>query len=226
MWDENKPGNLIRSLKYDAFSVQHIIDADKYVEGEKLGYDLCGSYAPFCKVCSRWADNPCVTAFYVSRRMNEVCPMLDSTGLDDARIIQAVTDVDKYLASEDFGMDLCGRYAPFCAVCDKSQPFPCGQAYLRLKAVEGFSTKALTAQAGGQLVINMGWNDELTHALEEALNAEVEAMPVAEHAAVAADAGETALVVKEPRRGFKIGTAKRRRVQDGDTAESQTSEQN
>ena len=97
---------------------------------------------------------------------------------------------------------------------------------LKVKAVEGFSTKALTAQAGGQLVINMGWNDELAHALEEALNAEVEAMPVAENAAVAADAGETALVVKEPRRGFKIGTAKRRRVQDGDTAESQTSEQN
>ena len=87
--------------------------------------------------------------------MSTVCPMLDATGLDDARVVQAVTDVDKYLASQSLGLDLCGRYAPFCAVCDKSQPAPCGQAYLRLKAVENFSTKAVATQSGGELVINM-----------------------------------------------------------------------
>lgn len=217
MWDDTKPCKLIKALeRLDSFSLQHIIDADKFVEGEKLGYDLCGTYAPFCKVCSKWVDNPCVTAYRINERMSEVCPLLDATGLDDARIIQAVTDVDKYFASQDFGMDLCGRYAPFCAICDKTQPFPCGQAYLRLKAVEGFSTKALTAQEGGQLVINIPrWDDALTQVLEEAVSAEVETLPVVQNggALAAASATTDQITATAPRRGFRIGTARRRRPQ-------------
>ena len=226
MWDETKPVKLMGALSYDAFSMQHIIDTDKYVAGEILGYDVCGKYAAFCKVCDKTVANPCVTAYRISQRMETVCPMLDSAEIDDARVVQAVTDVDKYLASEGFGIDLCGRYAPFCAVCDKSEPFPCGQAYLRLKAVENFSTKALAAQEGGQLVVNMPrWDDALTQALEDASasvndvaevpdGSEIVAAPLSELDSVqtvALESGsESTVTVTAPRRGFRIGTARRR----------------
>ena len=226
MRDETKSMKLIGALSYDSYSLQHIIDVDKYVAGEELGYDVCGTYAPFCKACSKSVANPCATAYRINERMSSVCPMLDSTGADDARVVQAVTDVDKYLASEGFGLDLCGRYAPFCAVCDKSQPMPCGQAYLRLKAVENFSTKALAAQEGGQLVVNMPrWDDALTQALEDASasvndvaevpdGSEIVAAPLSELDSVqtvALESGsESTVTVTAPRRGFRIGTARRR----------------
>ena len=60
MWDETKPVKLMGALSYDAFSMQHIIDTDKYVAGEILGYDVCGKYAAFCKVCDKTVANPCV----------------------------------------------------------------------------------------------------------------------------------------------------------------------
>lgn len=203
MWDETKPVKLMGALSYDAFSMQHIIDTDKYVAGEILGYDVCGKYAAFCKVCDKTVANPCVTAYRISQRMETVCPLLDSAEIDDARVVQAVTDVDKYLASEGFGIDLCGRYAPFCAVCDKSEPFPCGQAYLRLRAVENFSTKAVTAQVGGELAVNVPrWDDALTQALAESSS------EGADIAAARTDVAET--VVEAPRRGFRIGVARRR----------------
>ncbi len=215
MWDENRPLKLIKALSFDAFSMQHIIDTDKYFAGEINGADMCGIYAPFCKCCSKWVENPCITAYKIYERMNTVCPMLEATGLEDARVVQAVTDVDKYLASEGIGIDLCGRYAPFCAVCDKNQPFPCGQAYLRLRAVEGFSTKALAAQVGGELVINMPrWDDALTQALDEAVVVESEQADTQkeEQPVAAAAAPEAEITVEEapPRRAFRIGTARRR----------------
>ena len=89
MWDETKPVKLMGALSYDAFSMQHIIDTDKYVAGEILGYDVCGKYAAFCKVCDKTVANPCVTAYRISQRMETVCPMLDSAEIDDARVVQA-----------------------------------------------------------------------------------------------------------------------------------------
>ena len=202
MWDKNKPLKLADALCYDAYIMQHIIEVDKYVACEQLGYDLCGNYAPFCSVCEKWVPNPCSTAYRISERMAFICPFLDSTGADDARVVQAVADVDKYLASEGLGVDLCGRYAPFCAVCDKSQPFPCGQAYLRLKTAENFSTKALVAQEGGELIINVPrWDEALTQVLEA---------DGTEKNEIVAEDNET----KESKpRSFRIGVA-RRRVND------------
>ena len=172
MWDETRPLKLFKALSFDDFSMQHIIDTDKYYAGQINGGDMCGKYAPFCKYCSKWVETPCVTAYRIYERMSTVCPMIDATGIDDARVVQVITDVDKYLASEKFGLDLCGRYAPFCAVCNKAQPAPCGQAYLRLKAVEDFSTKAIATQAGGELVINVPrWDDSLTQVLDDEVTA-------------------------------------------------------
>lgn len=167
MWDKNKILKLADVLCFDACTIQHIIDTDKYVSGEKLSCDPCGNYAPFCAICTKWAANPCSTAYRIGERSQLIPLFIDSTGSDDARTVQSVVDVDKYLASKGFGVDLCGRYAPFCAVCDKSQPFPCGEAYLRLKTAENFSTKALVAQEGGLLTLNAPrWDEALVQVLE------------------------------------------------------------
>ena len=82
MWDENRPMKLIGALRYDSVAMQHIIDTDKYIEGDKLGTDLCGSYAPFCRVCNKADSTPCATAYEVSERMDFVCPLIRSTGLN------------------------------------------------------------------------------------------------------------------------------------------------
>lgn len=218
MWDENKPVQMMKALWFDSFTMQHVIDAEKYIEGNKVGRDLCGSFAPFCKVCAKWVKNPCVTAYRINERMNVVCPMLDAACADDAAVVQAIVDMDKYLASQSLGVDLCGRYAPFCAVCNKDDDLPCGQAYLKYKAIEGFSTKALTSQSGGELVISMPrWDDALTQALEETVaEAPSEAVADKQSAETAvAEAAPAEKSVEEPaekpaRRGFRIGIARRR----------------
>ena len=207
MWDENRPMKLIGALRYDSVAMQHIIDTDKYIEGDKLGTDLCGSYAPFCRVCNKADFTPCATAYEVSERMDFVCPLIRSTGLNDAEVIQKVIDMDKLVGSEKLGVDLCGRYAPFCKVCDKQQHSPCGNAYLRYMAVQEFSTKALTEQSGGQLVVNAPrWDDALTQALEE-----VEAQPSEEVAEQPVQPEQVAVPEQRPARGFRIGIARRHR---------------
>lgn len=206
MWDKNRPMKLIDTLRYDDASMQHIIDADKYIEGAKLGCDLCGEYAPFCTVCNKSDAYPCITAYAVKGRMEFVCPLINATGLDDPDVIQKVIDVDKLIGSEKLGIDLCGRYAPFCAVCDKSQPSPCGNAYLRFKAVQEFSTKALTAQTGGQLVVNVPrWDEALTQSLEEPAVSEEQA----DQPEQVAEPAATEPVEEKPKRGFRIGVARR-----------------
>lgn len=37
MWDETRPLKLMKALSFDAFSMQHIIDTDKYFAGEING---------------------------------------------------------------------------------------------------------------------------------------------------------------------------------------------
>lgn len=167
MWYKNNLLKLADVLCFDVSKIQHIIDADKYVLGEKNSCDPCGNYAPFCAVCTKWAFNPCSTAYRISERSRLIPLFIESTGAEDVRAVQTVVDLDKYIASEAFGVDLCGRYAPFCSVCDKTQPFPCGEAYFRLKTAENFSTTALVAQEGGILAINAPrWDEALVQVLE------------------------------------------------------------
>lgn len=51
--------------------------------------------------------------------------------------LQSVIDNDKYKCSMAINKDLCGEYAPFCAICDKSVKFPCAVAYVNMKKAEG-----------------------------------------------------------------------------------------
>ena len=203
MWDKNRPLKLADALCFDAHTLQRIIDVDKFAASRKFGVDLCGNYAPFCSVCDKQVSDPCSTAYRVNARIPLIESFFESTGADDASVIQAVADVDKYLASEGFGLDLCGRYAPFCAVCDKSQPFPCGTAYLKMKNAENFATKALVTQAGGELMANV---PQLDDALTQVLESDAEdAENTADGKAAADKAAEDTSDVR-----IRIGIAKRR----------------
>lgn len=55
--------------------------------------------------------------------------------------IQQVIDNDKFLNSQKFKADLCGKYAPFCNNCDKTVPQPCAVAYVRMKIKEGLEVE-------------------------------------------------------------------------------------
>ena len=46
--------------------------------------------------------------------------------------LQHVIDVDKWLASERAGRDLCGTMT-WCTLCVKGEMFPCAKAQLREK---------------------------------------------------------------------------------------------
>ncbi len=51
--------------------------------------------------------------------------------------LQQVIDIDKYANSSELGRDLCGEYAPFCFLCDKSLHCPCAVAYVKMRQHEG-----------------------------------------------------------------------------------------
>lgn len=56
---------------------------------------------------------------------------------DNLEKIQSVIDNDKYICSTVLSRDLCGEYAPFCSLCDRSMSTPCAVAYLRMMQAEG-----------------------------------------------------------------------------------------
>lgn len=47
--------------------------------------------------------------------------------------LQQKCDVEKWVASETAGRDLCGEAFEFCAFCDKSLEFPCAKAAALMK---------------------------------------------------------------------------------------------
>lgn len=64
----------------------------------------------------------------------------------DLKRIQAIIDKDKYACSTMLGRDLCGQYAPFCDLCDRSMPNPCAVAFVRMRQSEDTRSEvALTA---------------------------------------------------------------------------------
>jgi hypothetical protein len=82
---------------------------------------------------------------------NENTPMdllnnlpLDLNAQNEAEI-QMVIDQHKYEQSAELNCDLCGVYAPFCQVCDKSANFPCARAYIASKQKEVNSVEVTTS---------------------------------------------------------------------------------
>lgn len=55
--------------------------------------------------------------------------------------IQEVIDKDKYINSFERQQDLCGQYAPFCEICDKSIMYPCAVAYVKMMQAKGMEVE-------------------------------------------------------------------------------------
>ncbi len=68
MWDNQTPLQLLntfpRVLETEHLEkLQRLIDADKYKNQLIGGYELCGSYAPFCDGCDKEQKYPCAVAY-------------------------------------------------------------------------------------------------------------------------------------------------------------------
>ena len=68
MWDENKVLDLLKDMPQvlsddNLFDIQKLIDDNKYWNSQKLKHDLCGIYAPFCKICDKTVLTPCAVAY-------------------------------------------------------------------------------------------------------------------------------------------------------------------
>lgn len=68
MWDENKVLELLKDMPQvltdeNLCEIQEIIDDNKYWNSRKLKHDLCGTYAPFCKICDKTVLTPCAVAY-------------------------------------------------------------------------------------------------------------------------------------------------------------------
>lgn len=68
MWNENAPLELLKELpsvlnEANLARIQSVIDYDKFINSAESGYDLCGSYAPFCNGCDKTVVHPCAVAY-------------------------------------------------------------------------------------------------------------------------------------------------------------------
>lgn len=64
--------------------------------------------------------------------------------------IQTVIDNDKFICDSMLGRNLCGEYAPFCKLCDKSMAFQCAVAYIRMRQAEGAKLEIAIADDGAE----------------------------------------------------------------------------
>lgn len=68
MWNENAPMELLKGMpevinEANLARIQSTIDIDKIINSTDYGYDLCGTYAPFCKNCDKEGQYPCAMAY-------------------------------------------------------------------------------------------------------------------------------------------------------------------
>jgi hypothetical protein len=68
MWNENAPLELLKELPTvlndaNLARIQSVIDYDKFINSLEYGYDLCGSYAPFCEGCDKTQKSPCAVSY-------------------------------------------------------------------------------------------------------------------------------------------------------------------
>ncbi len=68
MWNETAPSELLKEMPMvindgNLERIQSLIDYDKFINSAECGYDLCGSYAPFCKGCDKTRYCPCAYSY-------------------------------------------------------------------------------------------------------------------------------------------------------------------
>lgn len=75
MWNENAPLELLKGMPEvindaNLARIQDVIDIDKFVNSSECGYDLCGTYAPFCNGCDKSVQYPCAVS-YIKMKQTE-----------------------------------------------------------------------------------------------------------------------------------------------------------
>ena len=90
MWNENSALELLKSMpeklsQEDLALLQGVLDADKYVISAANGRDMCGEFAPFCKICNKEGSTPCATA-YVNMKRGEGLNYKFASECDDETI--------------------------------------------------------------------------------------------------------------------------------------------
>lgn len=126
-------------------------------------------------------------------------------------VIQSVIDKDREICRTMLGHDVCGQYAPFCALCDKSMATPCAVAYIRMKQTEGVHIEiVITDDQAERIAPSEAKLAEETlvaeSIAEEHLEIEVEA--AAEEVAITEAIEEPK--VEPPKRRIRIATLKRK----------------
>ena len=202
---------MLKTLRYDSVALQHIIDVDKYIASDKEACDLCQSYMPYCAFCNKWVKNPCSMAFFVGEHFLAVCGIIDQCGVTEPAVVQAIIDVDKYLVSETVGFDVCGRYAPFCAVCNKSVTNPCANAYFRYMSL-GLGTELPKIEPKTEQIVSVSAATAAVAATAYEPEISVDAQPYmipAESSDAAGLLGDGAIIPTR-RAGIRIARARRR----------------
>lgn len=83
MWNENAPLELLKGMPEvindaNLARIQNIIDIDKIVNSSECGYDLCGTYAPFCNNCNKDVQHPCAVAYVRMKQSEGMAVKLES----------------------------------------------------------------------------------------------------------------------------------------------------
>lgn len=87
--------------------------------------------------------------------------------LDNLRRIQEVIDKDKYINSLRLNGDLCGKYAPFCDICDKSVKYPCAVSYVKMMQERGLEVEISEEVFTPEIVVEEGTVSEPVEPIEE-----------------------------------------------------------
>lgn len=83
MWNDNAPLELLKGMPEvindaNLARIQGVIDIDKIVNSTECGYDLCGSYAPFCETCNKEVQYPCAVAYIKMKQAEGMSVKLES----------------------------------------------------------------------------------------------------------------------------------------------------
>lgn len=102
MWDENKTLEVLKDMPTvlsdeNLFAIQKVIDDDKYWNSKKLKQDLCGIYAPFCKMCDKSVLTPCAVAYVRMKIAEGMQLQMENvpTEIDESEIIAPVPEVEQ-----------------------------------------------------------------------------------------------------------------------------------
>lgn len=98
MWDENKVLELLKDMPQvltdeNLCEIQKLIDDNKYWNSQKLKKDLCGIYAPFCKICDKTVLTPCAVA-YVRMKIAEGMELKMENVSNEIPCIEAVKEIE------------------------------------------------------------------------------------------------------------------------------------